>query len=116
MTTLIISRKPQAPILYARIGVQIDGHRYLHVCRRDADGTEFDEWSRLPMNDHPMNVVPNIGGDLDDAYLKDIVESLEGRPAARRVNKPDITALHREMMEQRVAEIKGQRHYTARKD
>lgn len=111
MTTLIISKQPLMHIKYARIGVHIDGHRYLHVCRNDADGREFDEWSRLAMNDHPMNVVPNLGGDLDDAMLKDIVESVEGRKAAQRVNKPDITALYHEMNSQRAAEAKGERQF-----
>lgn len=113
MSTLIISKRPKMPILYARIGAHIDGHRYLHVCRRDVDGSEFDEWSRLPMNGHPMNVVPNLGGDLDDAMLKDIVESVEGRKPARRVERPDITALYHEQNAIRAAGFKGQRHFAA---
>jgi len=81
LTTLIISKQPPSPILYARIGVHIEGRRYLHVCRRNADGLEFDEWSLLAMNDHPMNVVPNLGGDLDDAMLKILWSRVkDGRP------------------------------------
>jgi hypothetical protein len=115
MSTTIISRQPKAPILYARIGVVIRGQRYLHVCRRDADGREFDEWSRLPWNDHDMNVVPNLGGDLDDAYLKDIVESVEGRRAKRRVERPDITTLYHDMNEQRANELAGRRLFPVKK-
>jgi hypothetical protein len=116
MSTLIISKQPPAPILYARIGVHIEGNRYLHVCRKDADGREFDEWSLLEMNDHPMAVVPNLGGDLDDAMLKDFVQSSEGRKAARRIGRPDVTALYHEMNEQRAAELKGQRVFAVGKN
>ena len=111
MSVLIVSKQPAGKIVYARIGVHIEGNRYLHVCRRYEDGRELDEWSLLPMNDHPMNVVPNLSDDLDDAALKDIVQSVEGRRAARRIDRPDITTLYHEFNEMRAAGLKGQRQF-----
>lgn len=111
MSTLIINRQPKAPIMYARIGVVIDGKRYLHVCRRDADGVEFDEWTRLLPSSKPMTVVPNIGGDLDDEYLKDIVQSVEGRKAGKWLYKVDITTRYHEFNAMRAAELRGERQF-----
>ena len=113
MSVLIVSKRPAGKILYARIGVHIEGHRYLHVCRRYEDGQELDEWSRLEMNDHPMNVIPNLSDDLDDALLKDLVQSLEGRKAGKRINKPDVTTLYHEYNAMRAAALKGQRQFAA---
>ena len=112
MTVAIVSAPPKGEIIYARIGLVLEGKRYLHVRRRHEDGNEYDELSLLAWSPNKkMTVVPNIGGDLDDAYLKGIVESVEGRKDGVWHYKCDITQLYHDFNAQRAAEFVGQKQF-----
>ena len=104
--TLIISKRPGGRIRYAR-ETFINAERTLNIVREYEDGTVTDEWIPMPQSDRPLLFIPNDAGDLDESYLKDIVQSVYGREPAERLNKPNITTLYHEMNERRAREYKG---------
>lgn len=103
--TLIISKRPGGRIKYARETYE-GGARVLNIVREYEDMVT-DEWVPMPESDRPLMFIPNLGGDLDESYLKDIVQSVYGREPAERLNKPNITTLYHEMNERRAREQKG---------
>ena len=111
---LIFSKKDGGKIEFA-IEKLIDGKRLLQVHRRYEDGSEGDEWSEMPHSDRPLLFIPNPMGDVDDIYLRDLVQSFYGRAAAERIDKPDVTNLYHEFVAQRAAEHKGQRQFASAK-
>lgn len=107
---LITVKKPGGVIRYACTKM-IDGRRILVVRKDYEDGTVRDEMTEMPPSDHPLFFAPNIGGDLDDITVRDMVQSFHGRRAAVRTKKPDVTALYHDYTAMRYAAMKGQRHY-----
>lgn len=103
--TLIISKQPGGRIRYAR-ETYINAERVLNIVREYEDGTVTDEWVPMPESNRPLMFIPGAE-DLDEAYLKDIVQSMYGREPAERLNKPNITTLYHEMNERRAREFKG---------
>ena len=103
---LIINKRPGGRIRYAR-ETFADGGRVLNIVREYEDGVVTDEWVPMPASDRPLLFIPNDAGDLDDAYLKDIIQSFYGREPAERINRPNITTLYYEMNERRAREFKG---------
>lgn len=103
---LIINKRPGGKIRYAR-ETFIDSRRVLNICRDYEDGLTTDEWVEMPPNDRPLLFIPNIGDDLDEAYLKDIIQSFYGRKPAQRLNKPNITTLYQEMNERRARDLEN---------
>lgn len=86
--------------------------------RREHHDTQSvsDEWIEMPHSERPMLLAMNITDDLDEIALKDIIQSVCGRKAAKRMNKPNVTLLYQEFLEQRGAELKGQRQFAATKE
>mgnify|MGYP001614663860 CR=1 FL=1 len=107
---LVISKKPGGRIRYACEKL-IDGKRILVVRKDYEDGTVRDEMTLMPTSDRPLLFMPNLADDLDDVTVRDMVQSFYGRRAAKRVKKPDVTALYHEYNAMRAAAFKGQRHY-----
>lgn len=103
---LIISKRPGGRIRYARETYE-GGARVLNIVREYQDGVVTDEWVPMPESNRPLMFIPNDAGDLDESYLRDIVQSVYGREPAERLNKPNITTLYREMNERRARELKG---------
>lgn len=104
--TLIINKRAGGRIRYAR-ETFINGERMLNICREYEDGVVTDEWVGMPPNDRPLLFIPNVGGDLDETYLKDIIQSFYGRKPAQRLNKPNITTLYQEMNERRARDLEN---------
>lgn len=101
---LLINKRPGGRIRYAR-ETFINGVRVLNICRDYEDGLTTDEWVEMPPSERPLLFIPNVGGDLDETYLKDIVQSFYGRRPAQRLNKPNITTLYHEMNERRARDL-----------
>lgn len=104
--TLIVMKRPGGRIRYARETFE-GAARVLNIVREYEDGTVTDEWVPMPASDRPLLFIPNDAGDLDESYLKDIIQSFYGREPAERLNKPNITTLYHEMNERRAREQKG---------
>lgn len=104
--TLIMVKRPGGRIRYARETMD-SGNRVLNIVREYGDGVVTDEWIPMPQSDRPLLFIPNDAGDLDESYLKDIVQSVYGREPAERLNKPNITTLYHEMNERREREFRG---------
>lgn len=104
--TLILVKRPGGRIRYAQ-ETFINAERVLNVVREYEDGVVTDEWVPMPASNRPLLFIPNDAGDLDESYLKDIVQSFYGREPAERLNKPNITTLYHEMNERRAREFKG---------
>lgn len=113
MPPLIISKPPPGRIRYA-VEKMIDGKRMLQI-RREHDDTQTvtDEWVEMPASDRPMLLTMNIVDDLDEIALRDIIQSVCGRKASRRLTRPNITLLYHEFNEMRAAELKGKRQFRA---
>lgn len=103
--TLIINKRVGGRIRSA-ISREANGGWYFLVTREYEDGLVTDEWVPLPNWKHGIVYIPNIGGDLDEAYLKDIIESHYGRKAAQRLDRPNVTTLYHEFNEARALEFK----------
>lgn len=103
---LITVKRPGGRIRYARETFE-GGKRVLNIVREFEDGLVTDEWVPMPKSNRPLLFIPNDAGDLDESYLKDIIQSFYGREPAERLNKPNITTLYLEMQERRVREVKG---------
>lgn len=103
--TLILTKRPGGRIRYARETYE-GGVRVLNIVREYEDGVVTDEWVPMPESARPLMFVWNYG-DLDESYLKDIIQSHYGREPAERLNKPNITTLYHEMNERREREIRG---------
>lgn len=99
-------KRPGGRIRYARETMD-SGNRVLNIVREYGDGVVTDEWIPMPQSDRPLLFIPNDAGDLDESYLKDIVQSVYGREPAERLNKPNITTLYHEMNERREREFRG---------
>ena len=108
---LITMKKQPGKIRYA-VEKLIDGKRFLQIRREHwEDQTITDEWVPMEASDRPLMCILNVDGDIDESYLKDIVQSVVSRRAARRLTKPNITLLYHEFNEMRAAEFKGQRQF-----
>ena len=103
---LILTKRPGGRIRYARETFE-GGRRVLNIVREYEDGVVTDEWVPMPESNRPLLFIPNDGGDLDEEYLKDIIQSFYGREPAERLDKPNITTLYLEMQERREREAKG---------
>lgn len=103
---LIVNKQPGGRIRHAR-ETYINGERVLNIVREYEDGTVTDEWVPMPESNRPLLFIPNLAGDLDESYLKDIVQSFYGREPAERLDRPNITTLYLEMQERRAREAKG---------
>lgn len=103
---LILIKRPGGRIRYAR-ETYAGAVRVLNIVREYEDGVVTDEWVPMPMSARPLLFIPNDAGDLDEAYLKDIVQSFYGREPAERLDKPNVTTLYHEMNERRAREFKG---------
>jgi len=111
MPPLIISRPPPGQIRYA-IEKLIEGKRLLQIRREHAHNQSVtDEWIEMAHCDRPLLCILNVDNDIDEVLLKDIVQSVVGRKAAKRLNKPNITLLYHEYNAMRAAEFKGQRQF-----
>ncbi len=108
---LITVKKSGGRIRYA-VEKLIDGKRILVVRKDHEDGTVTDDMTVMPHSDRPLLFMPNLADDLDDITVRDMVQSFYGRRAAKRVNKPDITALYHEFNEMRAWELAGKRVFT----
>ena len=76
--TLVINKQQGGRIRHAR-ETYIDGGRVLNIVREYEDGIVTDEWVPMPESKRPLLFIPNLAGDLYEAYLKDIVQSFYGR-------------------------------------
>lgn len=112
---LIINKRVGGRIRYAR-ETFIDGQRMLDICREYEDGLVTDEWVAMPPSERPLLFIPNVGGDLDEHYLKDIIQSFYGRKPARRLDKPNITTLYHEMNERRARDLDPKTVFTIPKE
>lgn len=103
---LIVVKRPGGRIRYARETYE-GGARVLNIVREYEDGSVTDEWVPMPESNRPLAFIPNIGGDLDESYLKDIIQSFYGREPAARLDRPNVTTLYHEMNERRAREQRG---------
>lgn len=104
--TLLINKRSGGRIRYAR-ETFVGAKRMLDICRDYEDGLTTDEWVEMPKSDRPLLFIPNFGGDLDETYLRDIIQSFYGRKPAQRLNKPNITTLYHEMNERRARDLEN---------
>jgi hypothetical protein len=111
MPPLIISKPPPGQIRSAAEKL-IGGKRFLVVTREHYD-TQSISREVIPMepSTRPLMCVIDVDGEIDDILLRDIVQSVVGRKAAKRLSKPNVTLLYHEWNAMRAAYFKGQRHF-----
>lgn len=113
---LIVSKPPPGRIRYA-VEKLIEGKRLLQIRREHHDTQSIsDEWIEMPHSERPMLLTMNVTDDLDEIALRDIIQSVCGRKAAKRMSKPNVTLLYHEFNEMRAAELKGQRQFAVNKE
>ena len=110
MPPLIISKPPPGRIRYA-VEKLIEGKRLLDIRREHEDGSVTDEWIEVLPCDRPLMCILNVDNDIDESMLKDMIQSVMGRRAARRLNRPNVTLLYHEYNAMRAAAFKGQRQF-----
>lgn len=103
--TLILVKRPGGRIRHA-VELLENGERFLNIVREYEDGMVTDEWVPMPESNRPLLFIPNHG-DLDEVYLRDIVQSFYGREPAERLDRPNVTTLYHEMNERRSREFRG---------
>lgn len=112
---LIINKRAGGRIRCA-ITNQVDGAWFFQITRDYEDGIVTDEWVPLPNWKHGLIFIPNIAGDIDESYLKDLIQSHYGRKAAQRLNRPNVTTLYHEFNERRARDLENKTVFAMSKE